>query len=89
MISDVYFPRINGVSTSIRNFRRELLDLGNEVSLTAPAYGQHEDEPFVFRVPSRYVPVDCIFDDPVAVVRAMRECLRIQTRHFPPIVITA
>lgn len=58
MISDVYFPRINGVSTSIRNFRRELSDLGNEVSLIAPAYGQHEDEPSVFRIPSRYVPVD-------------------------------
>jgi len=27
MISDVYFPRINGVSTSIETFRQDLLAL--------------------------------------------------------------
>ena len=29
MISDVYFPRVNGVSTSIQTFRRELAALGH------------------------------------------------------------
>jgi len=33
MISDVYFPRINGVSTSIKTFRNELTELGHEVTL--------------------------------------------------------
>ena len=28
MISDVYFPRVNGVSTSIQTFRRQLERLG-------------------------------------------------------------
>lgn len=38
MISDVYFPRVNGVSTSIRSFRRELQAQGHQVTLIAPAY---------------------------------------------------
>ena len=31
MLSDVYFPRVNGVSTSIRTFRRALAAAGHEV----------------------------------------------------------
>jgi 1,2-diacylglycerol 3-alpha-glucosyltransferase len=59
MISDVYFPRINGVSTSIMTFRREFQASGHEVTLIAPDYG-HGDEPDenIIRVPSRYVVVD-------------------------------
>nr|WP_317623008.1 glycosyltransferase [Thiohalobacter thiocyanaticus] len=38
MISDVYFPRVNGVSTSIRTFMRSLRALGHEVRLIAPRY---------------------------------------------------
>ena len=38
MISDVYFPRVNGVSTSIQTFRHELAMLGHQVDLIAPAY---------------------------------------------------
>jgi 1,2-diacylglycerol 3-alpha-glucosyltransferase len=37
-ISDVYFPRINGVSTSIETFRHELRALGHTVHLVAPDY---------------------------------------------------
>lgn len=33
MISDVYFPRVNGVSTSIQTFRRQLERLGHQVTL--------------------------------------------------------
>ncbi len=39
MLSDVYFPRVNGVSTSIRTFARSLLRMGHQVTLVAPDYG--------------------------------------------------
>ncbi len=59
MISDVYFPRVTGVSTSIQTFSRAFLDRGHEVTLIAPDYGKSAAEPFdVIRVPSRYVPLD-------------------------------
>lgn len=61
MISDVYFPRINGVSTSIQTFRRGLHAAGHETVLIAPEYPvEYSDtgqEP-VIRVPSRYLPRD-------------------------------
>ena len=54
MLSDVYFPRVNGVSTSIQTFARELLAKGHEVTLIAPDYGHGSPEPFeVIRIPSR------------------------------------
>ena len=59
MISDVYFPRINGVSTSIKTFHKELTGLGHEITLVAPAYGaDDEQQDWLFRIPSRYLPVD-------------------------------
>ncbi len=39
MLSDVYFPRVNGVSTSIRTFARDLVKRGHAVTLVAPGYG--------------------------------------------------
>lgn len=55
MVSDVYLPRINGVSTSIAIFRAELEQLGHEVDLLVPGYGNAADdvgpEPGVYRVP--------------------------------------
>jgi hypothetical protein len=42
MISDVYFPRINGVSTSIRTFITELNKQGHRVTLIAPNYNERE-----------------------------------------------
>src|SRR5580700_9065313 len=59
-ISDVYFPRVNGVSTSIRTFRADLRDAGVNTLLVAPDYGeaQGKDEPGVLRVPSGRVPRD-------------------------------
>jgi 1,2-diacylglycerol 3-alpha-glucosyltransferase len=61
MISDVYFPRINGVSTSIQTFRRGLHAAGHETVLVAPEYpAQYSDagqEPII-RVASRYLPRD-------------------------------
>lgn len=60
MISDVYFPRVNGVSTSIQTFRRELRALGHEVTLIVPDYGMaHEgDDEDIIRIPSRQVLFD-------------------------------
>ena len=60
MISDVYFPRINGVSISIQTFRRGLHAAGHETILIAPEYpGAAPDiEPDILRVPSRGVPRD-------------------------------
>lgn len=39
MLSDVYFPRVNGVSTSIRTFAEALSQLGHKVTLVVPDYG--------------------------------------------------
>lgn len=59
MISDVYFPRVNGVSTSIQTFREHLLAQGHEVTLIAPEYPHdYADDADTLRVPSRYVPLD-------------------------------
>lgn len=67
MISDVYFPRINGVSTSIDSFRSELRALGHRVTLICPEYPEahalarasdHLDDEDLLRIPARSV----IFD---------------------------
>ncbi|MBU0752149.1 MAG: glycosyltransferase [Gammaproteobacteria bacterium] len=61
MISDVYFPRINGVSTSIETFRADLAAEGIGVRLIAPAYPghhRHKNEAAIWRIPSRRVPFD-------------------------------
>lgn len=57
MLSDVYFPRVNGVSSSIRTFARELTALGHAVTIVAPAYAtSHNDEEFeIIRLPSRRI----------------------------------
>jgi glycosyltransferase involved in cell wall biosynthesis len=59
-ISDVYFPRVNGVSTSVRTFRQDLDACGVETTLVAPDYGfEYEDsERNVVRVPGARVPGD-------------------------------
>lgn len=54
MVSDVYFPRVNGVSSSIMTFRRELLAQGHEVVVVAPDYGTGPDgEEGIVRAPAR------------------------------------
>ena len=66
MVSDVFFPRINGVSTSIESFRRHLEALGHRVTLLCPAYPADqpgvatasESETDIVRVSSRRVPID-------------------------------
>ncbi|PKO92043.1 MAG: glycosyl transferase family 1 [Betaproteobacteria bacterium HGW-Betaproteobacteria-10] len=55
MVSDVYFPRVNGVSTSIETFRQMLVGQGVEVRLVVPRYGDEADEPGIIRVVGRPV----------------------------------
>lgn len=58
MISDVYFPRVNGVSTSIQSFRAALAACGVHVTLVAPDYPGAGIEADVIRLPSRAIPRD-------------------------------
>jgi len=58
MVSDVYFPRINGVSTAIQTYQHALRSHGVEVRLVAPDYGEPESAAWIRRVPSRPVPGD-------------------------------
>jgi glycosyltransferase involved in cell wall biosynthesis len=59
-VSDVYFPRVNGVSTSIRTFRQDLATCGVETLLVVPSYEAPggSDETGVIRVASAGVPKD-------------------------------
>ena len=58
MVSDVYFPRVNGVSTSIETFRQTLVEHDIDVRLVVPRYGDEADEAGVVRVPGWPVPGD-------------------------------
>ena len=58
MVSDVYFPRINGVSTAIQTYRQALAAHGVTVSLIAPDYGQSDAPQWITRVAARPVPGD-------------------------------
>jgi 1,2-diacylglycerol 3-alpha-glucosyltransferase len=61
LLSDVYFPRVNGVSTSVRTFRRDLAACDVETVLVAPDYkvqGGACDEEKLIRVPALPVPGD-------------------------------
>jgi 1,2-diacylglycerol 3-alpha-glucosyltransferase len=82
LISDVYFPRVNGVSTSIKTFTEQLQKLGHMVHLIAPDYGvETADEAWITRVPARK-----IFFDPEDYLMKYSEILRflpdLQTRKF-------
>jgi 1,2-diacylglycerol 3-alpha-glucosyltransferase len=82
-VSDVYFPRVNGVSTSIRTFRRELQALGHEVMVVAPQYPQPApaDEDGIVRIASCGVPLDP--EDRLMRSRALRELpARLGTQSF-------
>jgi len=58
-ISDVYFPRVNGVSTSIHTFRQDLASCAVETLLVAPRYEPElAEEHGILRVPATRVPGD-------------------------------
>ena len=73
LISDVYFPRVNGVSTSIRTFTEQLQKLGHRVHLIAPDYKVETiDEAWITRVPAR-----SIYFDPEDKLMKYNEILRL------------
>lgn len=89
MLSDVYFPRVNGVSTSIRTFALSLARMGHQVTIVAPDYGEasgqgeHDgDEAYeVIRLPARKI----FFDPEDRLIRAsaLRRVLpRLATRQW-------
>lgn len=59
MVSDVYFPRVNGVSTSILTFQQELVEQGHDVHIVAPTYpAGHAEAPHITRIESGRVMMD-------------------------------
>lgn len=61
MVSDVYAPRVNGVSTSMETFRQKLAGEGVECRLVVPRYGNEDNEveaEGITRVAGRPVPGD-------------------------------
>jgi 1,2-diacylglycerol 3-alpha-glucosyltransferase len=74
LISDVYFPRVNGVSTSIKTFTEQLQKLGHTVHLLAPDYGiATEDEAWITRVAARNIYFDP--EDKLMKYAAVLDCL--------------
>jgi len=85
MLSDVYFPRINGVSTSIETFRHALAKADVTTTLIAPAYpGSGADDENIVRIPSRYLPIDP--EDRIMRRRAIRELMP-RLRELAPQVV--
>ncbi|MDE2439884.1 MAG: glycosyltransferase [Betaproteobacteria bacterium] len=78
MVSDVYFPRVNGVSTSIETFRRTLAAQGVEVRLVVPRYSDEPDEEGIVRVAGRPVPGDR--EDRLVGWRAMHQAVQAEAR---------
>ena len=73
LISDVYFPRVNGVSTSIKTFVEQLHKLGHSVHLIAPDYGvSTKDEGWIARIPAHN-----IFFDPEDKLMKYSEVMRL------------
>ena len=59
--SDVFFPRVNGVSTSIQTYVGDIHSLGHHCTLVAPHYpmpAEIPDQRHLVRIPSRQVPFD-------------------------------
>ena len=94
MLSDVYFPRVNGVSTSIRTFAGSLARMGHRVTIVAPGYGEgsgqeeHDggDLYEIIRLPSRKIFFDP--EDRLIKASALRAVLPILAqRHWDVIHI--
>lgn len=89
MLSDVYFPRVNGVSTSIRAAIGWLLEAGHAVTLVAPDYGapsrqaawdaEYAPHFELVRVPARTLPFDP--EDRLPSHAALRGVLRALARR--------
>ena len=58
MVSDVYFPRVNGVSTSIQTLRQALATAGHASVLVTPDYPTATQEAGIVRVQGWAIPRD-------------------------------
>lgn len=88
MLSDVYFPRVNGVSASMRTFARDLVRRGHQVTVVAPSYGPEDqvEEFELIRLPSRRIFFDP--EDRLIKASALRGLLpQLQARPFDVIHI--
>jgi glycosyltransferase involved in cell wall biosynthesis len=56
--TDVFLPRVNGVSTSIATFRRELAAIGVDAHVVCPRYRDEAAVPGVTRIEGWTVPLD-------------------------------
>lgn len=88
MLSDVYFPRVNGVSTSMQTFCRELVAFGHSVTIVAPDYGASEpaSEFDIVRLPSRRI----FFDPEDRLIKKSAVCAAVDElaqRHWDVIHI--
>ncbi len=56
MVTDTYFPRMNGVAKSIATFTEQFRRLGHRVTIFAPQFPEaRESEPELWRFPSHYL----------------------------------
>jgi glycosyltransferase involved in cell wall biosynthesis len=56
LVSETYFPQVNGVSRTLRELARCLRESGDEVQLICPDYGTVVDQQNVYPVPSIVLP---------------------------------
>lgn len=75
MVSDVYFPRVNGVSTSIQTLRQGLAEAGHASVLVAPDYPGAKPEDGIVRVPGWQIPRDP--EDRLMHPRALADALNV------------
>jgi glycosyltransferase involved in cell wall biosynthesis len=79
MVSDVYFPRINGVSSSIETFKNTLHECDIDVKIIVPRYSDEAEETGVIRIKSGRLPFDP--EDRRLSWRAMRKAAREYARE--------
>ncbi len=56
LVTETYFPQVNGVSRTLGELARHLRQCGDDVQLICPDYGTEIDEEGVFAVPSVVLP---------------------------------
>lgn len=57
LVTDTYWPRVNGVAMSVDSFRHELIRQGHEVLVLCPRYGSEPPEPGVARFAAIQAPL--------------------------------
>lgn len=56
LVTDTYFPRVNGVAKSIHTFAESFKQLGHQVIIFAPQFPEHQEtDQSIWRFPSQYL----------------------------------